>query len=101
MRASGGHAGTLQHKIASMLSFGSQKSSITEPAPVKINPQEMMISRLEIGCAGLCLVARNLTALTQCNSLATQGTLNHIFIALVQGTPPEVHCALLCRIPPK
>ena len=45
----------------------------------------LMISRLDTGCAGMCLVARSAAALALLQVKAREGQLIHTFVALVHG----------------
>ena len=53
------------------------------------DPQLLMISRLDTGCAGMCLVARTAEALGQLQVKAREGKLIHTFVALVHGRSPD------------
>eukprot|EP01045_Picozoa_sp_COSAG04_P011010 COSAG04_NODE_695_length_11066_cov_14.905352_1_plen_362_part_00 len=83
MRACGAFAGTLQSSLPSLL------PPQPDPGLEGFDPQLVMVSRLDSGCAGLCLVARTRAGLEQLQAAASAGELIHTFIALVHGRAPE------------
>ena len=73
MRSLGGHAGTLQTSLKLMPELQLARLS---PTP---------LSRLEIGCSGLSLVALNEFARCELNEQLHAGCVTHIFKALLHG----------------
>lgn len=78
VRASGAFNGTLQSMVSGLLD-----------ADPTVDSQQLIASRLEIGCGGLCLVARNRDALVQLDSLKEEHQLFHRMVALVHGKAPD------------
>jgi hypothetical protein len=66
---------------AAQLTKSAVAAQLTQPA---VDPQQLVVSRLDSGCAGLCLVARSGEALRR-----LQGAeITHTFVALVYGEAP-------------
>ncbi|KAL3910594.1 MAG: hypothetical protein SGPRY_008999, partial [Prymnesium sp.] len=90
MRACGEFAGTLQAVLHGLLP---PTAAPPPPSEACVLQWPMPGSRIEIGCSGLCLVARTRGALAQLNALAVGGDLHHSFVALVHGRVPDCWAA--------
>ena len=76
VRALGEWSGTMQAALPLLLAAAAPADDGAAPRPV---------SRLEIGCSGLSVVARSAVAGAQLDALDAAGALRHTFIALVHG----------------
>ncbi|CAE8673759.1 unnamed protein product [Polarella glacialis] len=78
MRSLGAHAGTLQASLALL-------PGLTQEAPTVTWRSPMPLSRLEIGCPGLSLVALTEKSHLAFSDLMAQGKVTHVFRTLVHG----------------
>lgn len=86
MRSLGSHAGTLQASLPLL-----RKLASSQPLP---------LSRLEIGCSGLSLVALSESARTQLQALMQAGHIVHTFRALVHGSAGRPGESWVIKPPP-
>ena len=87
VRACGDFPGTLQACLKLLLPASHAPPPPPASAPLVRGP--MPVSRIEMGCTGVTLVARSQAALDVLVALAAADELEHTFVALVHGRVPE------------
>ena len=98
-RAAGDYPGTLQSALRTLM------PPTMEPLPGGDDAlaSPLPISRLEVSCTGLTLVARTARSVATLNQLMQDGGVSHTFVALVYGVvPDEWHAegGTTVRLPP-
>ena len=94
MRACGVHPGTLQSALRSLLPPSAPPAAPGASAEGRGGEGERQlacpapISRLEIGCSGVVMVARTTAAAAELAAAVEAQRLSHVFVALVHGRPP-------------
>jgi len=68
---------------------GRYRSSGTRP---RVDTHQLAVSRVDIGCEGLCVVARTETGLELLQELEAQGQIFHTMTVLVHGRAPAAWC---------
>ena len=87
MRACGDFPGTLQSALRLLLPPSAEPPPPADATTLAKGP--MPVSRLEMGCTGLTMVARTQALLDGLIACAQRSELHHTFVALVHGRAPQ------------